>query len=155
MQSRSIDSYVHAIHSSQQFDIAAIDFANPIFAEKYAIESESPFPKHGITNCEACHVAGAYEVPNQSKSMPGILSASADKLIGKTRNISGVPSYVVGPAARACGACHRAALINEDAAKGLGLFNRHLAQFGYMVEAGEKPLDTLDGVFEQIMELFK
>jgi OmcA/MtrC family decaheme c-type cytochrome len=155
MQSRSIDSYVHAIHSSQQFDIAGIDFANPIFAEKYALESESPFPKHGITNCEACHNPGTYDVPSQGKSLPGILSASADKLIGKTRNISGVPSYVTGPASRACGACHRAELINQDASKGLATFNQHIVQFGYMVPAGEKPLDTLSGVWDQIMELFK
>ena len=30
MQSRSIDSYVHAIHSFQAFDIGDIDFADPV-----------------------------------------------------------------------------------------------------------------------------
>jgi hypothetical protein len=155
MQSRSLDSYIHAIHASQQFDIASIDFADPAQAEKYTLDSELPFPKHGITNCEACHVAGTYDVPSQSKSLPGILSASADKLKGMERTIGTVPSVVVGPASRACGSCHRAALINEDNAKGLTLFNMHTAQYGYQVEAGDKPVDTLNGIFDQIMALFK
>jgi len=30
MQSRSIDSYVHAIHSFQAFDVKNVDFSNPI-----------------------------------------------------------------------------------------------------------------------------
>jgi OmcA/MtrC family decaheme c-type cytochrome len=154
LQSRSIDSYIHAIHSSQQFDVGDIDFTDPVQAEKYALEIEMPFPKHGITNCEACHVAGANNVPNQSKSLPGLLSAS-DVLQGKDRTIDDIPSYVTGPATRACGGCHRAELIKEDNANGLALFNRHTAQYGYMIEAGEKPLDTLNSVFDQIMALFK
>ena len=85
MQSRSIDSYVHAIHSFQEFDVGDIDFADPVQAEKYALEIEIPFPKHGITNCEACHVAGTNNVPNQSKSLPGLLSAS-DVLTGQGQN---------------------------------------------------------------------
>jgi hypothetical protein len=53
LQSRSIDSYIHAIHSSRQFDVGDIDFSDPTQAQKYATEIEMPFPKHGITNCEA------------------------------------------------------------------------------------------------------
>jgi hypothetical protein len=154
MQGRTIDSYVHAIHNSQQFDIAGIDFADPAQAEKYAIDSELPFPKHGITNCEACHNPGTYTVPSQAKTLPGIISASAT-LKGKTRTIGAVPSYVTGPASLACGSCHRASLINEDSAQGLTLFNTHIKNYGSMVEAGDKPLDTLDGVWAQIMGLFK
>jgi hypothetical protein len=45
-------------------------------------------------------------------------------------------------------------LINEDSADGLTLFNRHIAEYGYMVEAGDKPLDTLNSVWTQIMGLF-
>ncbi len=152
LQSRSIDSYIHAIHSSQQFDIGDIDFTDPVLAEKYATEIEMPFPKHGITNCESCHVAGTNNVPDQSKSLPGLLSATD---VVKDRAITDVPSFVTGPATRACGGCHRAVLINEDNANGLALFNRHTTQYGYMVEAGEKPLVTLGGVFDQIMALFK
>jgi hypothetical protein len=45
-------------------------------------------------------------------------------------------------------------LINEDSAEGLKLFNNHIANYGYMIEAGDKPLDTLDSVWAQIMGLF-
>lgn len=68
---------------------------------------------------------------------------------------AGLAIYVTGPASLACGSCHRAALINEDSAQGLALFNRHIAQYGYMVEVGEKPLDTLNSVWDQITGLFK
>ncbi|HEY3310172.1 MAG TPA: hypothetical protein VGK00_00910, partial [Anaerolineales bacterium] len=119
-----------------------------------ATEVSMPFPKHGITDCEACHNPGTNNVPNQGKSLPGILSASAT-LKGKTRSIGAVPSYVTGPASMACGGCHRAQQINADSANGLALFNLHTAQYGYMVEAGDKPVDTLNGVIDQIMGLFK
>jgi OmcA/MtrC family decaheme c-type cytochrome len=153
MQGRTIDSYIHAIHNSQQFDVADIDFSDPAQAQKYATDSELPFPKHGITNCEACHNPGTYDVPSQAKTLAGITSASAE-LKGKTRDINNVPSYVTGPASLACGSCHRAGLINEDSAQGLTLFNQHVAEYGYMVEAGDKPLDTLNNVWSQIMGLF-
>jgi hypothetical protein len=153
MQGRTIDSYIHAIHNSQQFDVADIDFSDPAQAQKYATDSELPFPKHGITNCEACHNPGTYDVPSQAKTLAGITSPSAE-LKGKTRDINNVPSYVTGPASLACGSCHRAGLINEDSAQGLTLFNQHVAEYGYMVEAGDKPLDTLNNVWSQIMGLF-
>ena len=155
LQSRSLDSYIHAIHSSQQFDIADVDFTDPAQAEKFMLDSELPFPKHGVTDCESCHNPGTYNVPNQSKSLPGILSASENELKGKTRNIANIPSYVTGPASRACGSCHRAELINEDEANGIATFNAHIAQYGYMVEAGDKPVSTLESVWTQIMGLFK
>ena len=116
MQSRSIDSYVHAIHSFQAFDIGDIDFADPVQAMQYEHHIEFPYPTHGSTNCESCHVEGTYNVPDQSKSLPGLLSAS-ETLTGTDRSIGEVPSYVTGPASRACGGCHRAELINEDAAE--------------------------------------
>ena len=37
-----------------------------------------PYPTHGITDCESCHYEGTYEVPDQTKSLPGLLSASDD-----------------------------------------------------------------------------
>ena len=41
------------------------------------IHVEHPVPHfHGITNCESCHVQGTNEVPDQSKSLPGLLSGS-------------------------------------------------------------------------------
>lgn len=153
MQSRSIDSYIHAIHSFQAFDIANIDFADPVQAMEYQHHTETPYPAHG-PNCESCHVAGTYDVPDQSKSLPGILSASAE-IKGWDRNIGTVPSVVVGPAARACGACHRAELINEDKAGALVSFDQHTKQGGTMVAAGEDPIGTLNTVIDWIMGLFK
>jgi OmcA/MtrC family decaheme c-type cytochrome len=111
MQSRSPDSYVHAIHSFQAFDIGDADFADPVQAMHYGHHIEFPYPTHGVTNCASCHVEGTNDVPDQTKSLPGLLSAS-DAINGWDRAIGEVPSYVTGPASRACGGCHRAALIN-------------------------------------------
>ena len=152
MQSRSIDSYVHAIHSFQAFDIGDIDFTDPVEALHYEHHIGFPYPMHGSTNCESCHVAGAYNAPDQSKSLPGLLSAS-DAVEG--RNIADVPSYVVGPAARACGGCHKVEAINEDLPGELAVLNRHMTEGGYMVEAGEDEQGTLQSVIDQIMALFK
>jgi OmcA/MtrC family decaheme c-type cytochrome len=153
MESRSLDSYIHAIHSSQAFDVADIDFTDPVEKMHYEHHIEFPYPTHGSTNCESCHEKGTYEVPDQAKSMPGVLSASAT-LNGWDRNIGEIPSYVTGPGSRACGACHRAELINEDKYGDLVSFNIHTTQGGYMVEAGEKPADTLNQVIEKLMSYF-
>jgi hypothetical protein len=152
-QSRSIDSYVHAIHSAQQFDVGAIDFSNPVLAEEYNLGIEMPFPRHG-TDCESCHVKGTYEVPDQSKSLPGILSASSEPK-NKTRGIGPVKSVIVGPGTRACGSCHKAELINQDSVGWFAMLNQHLSQGGYTVEVGDKPADTLMGVIKQMMSMFK
>ncbi len=154
MESRSIDSYVHAIHSSQPFDVGNIDFSDPVQALKYNLHIESTYPKHGITDCNSCHVAGTNNVPDQTKSLPGVLSASAE-IKGWDRNIGTVPSYVTGPASRACGGCHRAELINEDNANGLVSFNQHTKSGGYLVEAGEDATSTLSTVIEDIRSYFK
>ncbi|MCB0158010.1 MAG: hypothetical protein KDD83_07750 [Caldilineaceae bacterium] len=153
MQSRSIDSYVHAIHSFQAFDIGDIDFSDPVAAMHYEHHIEFPYPTHGNTNCESCHVEGTFNVPDQDKSLPGILSAS-DEVTTWDRNIGSVPSYVTGPASRACGGCHRAELINEDEFSKLVSFNQHTKNGGYMVEAGEDPLSTWDMVVQAIMGIF-
>ncbi|MEJ2705569.1 MAG: hypothetical protein P8Z79_24270, partial [Sedimentisphaerales bacterium] len=124
MQSRSIDSYVHAIHSFQAFDIGDVNFADPVQALYYDLHIEHVFPNFTIKNCRACHVEGAFEVPDQSRSMPGLLSGS-DSIETWDRNIGHVPGYVTGPASRACGGCHRAHAINEDNANELISFNQH------------------------------
>ena len=154
MQSRSLDSYVHAIHSGQAFDVAGIDFADPVQALHYEHHISFPYPTHGVTNCESCHVAGTYNAPSQSSSLPGLLSASA-KNESWGRNIGDVPAMVSGPAERACGGCHRAGAINEDKAGDLAVLNQHFEQGGYLIEAGEKPVDTLMGVINKVMALFK
>ncbi len=154
MQSRSIDSYVHAIHSFQAFDIGDIDFADPVAALHYEHHIEFPYPMHGTTNCESCHTEGAYNVPDQAKSLPGLLSAS-DPIKGRDRNIGEVPAYVTGPAARACGGCHKAELINEDNASELISFYQHTKLGGYLVEGGEDAGGTLGTVIDKIMAIFK
>ena len=154
MQSRSLDSYIHAVHSNQAFDVAGIDFKDPVQALKYEEHISMPYPTHEIGNCESCHAAGTYNVPDQAESLPGILSASA-KNETWDRKIGTVPSVVTGPAEKACGGCHRADMINEDKAGGLAVLNKHFAQGGYLVPAGEKPVDTWKSVTDQVMSLFK
>ena len=154
MQSRSIDSYAHAIHAGQAFDVSDIDFGDPVQAMNYEHHIGFPFPTHANTNCEACHNAGTYNVPDQGKSLPGLLSASDDNET-IDRAITDVPSYVTGPATRACGGCHRAELIKEDDAGGFAILKQHLKQGGYLVEAGEVPADTLNTMITEIMALFK
>jgi hypothetical protein len=153
MQSRSIDSYAHAIHAGQAFDIGDIDFSDPVQALHYDHHIEFPYPTHGIANCESCHEPDTNNVPDQTMSLPGLLSAS-DTVESKDRKIGEVPEYVTGPASRACGACHRAELINEDAVGELIPFNWHTKQGGYLIEAGDDDVGTLLGVIDEIMALF-
>ncbi|HZZ85221.1 MAG TPA: hypothetical protein VFE30_11840 [Anaeromyxobacteraceae bacterium] len=131
MQSRSIDSYVHAIHSFQAFDIGSINFADPVAALEYNEHIDATYPNFTTLNCESCHNPGTYDVPAANKSLPGIQSASAS-LTGTSRTINGVPSVVTGPGSRACGGCHRAEAINDDNAGKLGLYDDHTGgSFGY------------------------
>ena len=157
MQSRSIDSYVHAIHSFQAFDIGDVNFADPVEAVHYDLHVEHVYPNFTIKNCESCHNEGTFEVPDQSKSLPGLLSGS-DSVEGWDRNIGNVPAYITGPASRACGSCHRAHLINEDEAGELVSLNQHTKQGGYLIEEGADSDETqglLMTVIDYIMALFK
>ena len=156
MQSRSLDSYIHAVHSMQKFDVATIDFKDPAQALKYEEHVSMPYPTHEIGNCESCHAKGTYDVQSQDESLPGILSASAknetwDRKVGTVP----VPSYVTGPATRTCGSCHRADLINEDKAGMLAVLNQHFRNGGYLTPAGDKPVDTWTSITNQVMSLFK
>ncbi|MBW7882517.1 MAG: hypothetical protein H3C34_07760 [Caldilineaceae bacterium] len=87
-------------------------------------------------------------------SLPGLLSAS-DPVTGWDRKIGEVPAYVTGPASRACGGCHRAVLINEDAVAELISFNQHTKQGGYLIEQGEDASKILSEVIDQVMAWFK
>jgi len=150
MQSRAIESYVHAIHSFQAFDPGDIDFTDPVAAMEYKLHTEHVFPNFTIKNCEACHNEDMFNVPDQAKSLPGILSGSDTWTVD--RNIGDVPSYVTGPAARACGGCHRAHAINEDNATELYAFYRHTGSGGYLVENTD---GVLDQVIKTIMSIFE
>jgi OmcA/MtrC family decaheme c-type cytochrome len=151
IQSRSLDSYVHAIHSMQAFDIGDIDFEDEVEALHYDHHTGFPYPTHGEQNCESCHIAGMYEVPDQSKSLPGALSAT-DPV--EDRNIQSYPIYITGPASRACGGCHRAKLITADDPNGLASFMQHTNMGGYLIEGGADYPATLDEAFDQIMAYF-
>lgn len=149
LQSRSIDSYVHAIHSFQAFDPGDINFGDPVESLEYQHHINSEFPRFGILNCESCHKAGMYNVPNQARSMPGVLSGT-DAVAG--RNIGAIPATVTGPAVRACGGCHRAQAINADDPGALAVLTQHFKTFGYVI-------DNEDGLWAsivaKIMGLFK
>jgi OmcA/MtrC family decaheme c-type cytochrome len=149
-QSRSIDSYAHAVHRFQAFDVDEVDFTDPVEAKHYEEHISFLFPDFATVNCMACHNAGKFNVPDQSKSMPGVLSAT-DEIPGVIPATT--PEVVTGPAARACGACHRAQFIKENDAGGFTAFNQHTKDFGYRVE--NDPDDrVLFGVIEKIMSMF-
>ena len=160
MASRSIDSYVHAIHSFQPFDLDDIANADdPVLDKRNAQHILHTFPNFTIRNCEACHLtpmetnsgAVVYNVPDQSKSMPGVLSKSYDIA---DRNIGTLPEYVTGPASRACGGCHRADLINADLAGDLASFNAHTKAFGTLEENDDDDM-VLFGIIDKIMSMFQ
>jgi OmcA/MtrC family decaheme c-type cytochrome len=151
MQSRSIDSYIHAIHSFQDFDIGDIDFDDAVEAVKYELHVEHTIPTFTVKNCEACHNEGVYEVPDQTKSLPGALSGT-DSV--EDRDIGDYPIYITGPASRACGGCHRANLIAEDDANKLASFMQHTATNGYLIEGGDDYAATLGIIIDDIMANF-
>ena len=152
MASRAIDSYVHAIHSFQPFDLDDAAASNdPVEDARTAQHQLHTFPNFTIRNCEACHMDGTYNVPDQSKSMPGVLSKS---WAITDRNIGTVPEYVTGPASRACGGCHRADLINADLAGDLASFNAHTEAFGTLEENDPDDL-VLYGIIDKLMSLFE
>lgn len=184
-QSRSIDSYVHAIHAFQAFDPGDVDFTDPVKAMHYAEHIEHTYPNFSLTNCESCHNPGTYNTPDQSESLPGMLSASEkltkgwyelDAVTGKykgaiaDRKISGVvngvptsliPAYATGPGSRACGGCHRAEYINADDVNGLVSFNQHVDTNGYMVDTSKASTTWTSvnayvyGVIQNIMSYFE
>jgi len=174
MASRSIENYVHAIHSFQDFDPGdTFELFDPVLAKRYDQHIKHVFPNFTIRNCEACHLEGTYNVPDQSESMPGVMSRSdtvatwyemVDVVdnIPRTiavedpagRNIGTVAELVTGPASRSCGGCHRAAFIKADDAGGLVAFNAHTEAGGTLVE-NDADDTILFGIIDKIMSLFE
>jgi len=155
LQSRSIDSYVHAIHSFQAFDPGDIDLTDAVESLEYRHHISHTFPRFTIKNCESCHNTGMYNVPDQAKSMPGVLSGS-DVIDGS--NVDVQPA-VTGPATRACGACHRAQAIGAN--NGLGDAGRlatqraHWQTFGYYIEVAAADSRALwEAVVAKLQSLF-
>ena len=174
MASRSIENYVHTIHSFQDFDTDDIFNGNvsnqvpgwdPVYTARYNQHIQHVFPNFTITNCEACHVPGSFNPPDQSQTMPGVLSASYsmdswytgdDVPFAETasRNIGNIPEYVTGPTSRACGGCHRARLINQDEAGALASWNAHTAVNGTYSENDSED-EVAFGVIFKIMDMFQ
>jgi hypothetical protein len=172
MQSRSIDSYVHAIHRFQPLDENAVFAADdPVFTARNNQFKHLVYPYFTTLACESCHVgplvgeAGNYNVPDQSKSMPGAQSGSweYDDEVDYGRNIGMILPAVQGAASRSCGSCHRAGWIKEDHAGDLASFDAHTGTFGTYV--ANDPLDedgdgleeepVLFGIIDKIMSFFQ
>jgi OmcA/MtrC family decaheme c-type cytochrome len=165
MQSRSIDSYVHAIHSFQPFDLGDVDATDPVDVKRTEAHMKHKFPFFTALACEGCHVddfvAGEvrYNVPDQTESMPGVLAASDDI---PTRSIGAIEEHVTGPASRACGSCHRAVMINRDHAGALVSLDAHTGTFGTYVqndteddEGTPEDDEILFGIIDKIMTWFE
>lgn len=157
LQSRSIDSYVHAIHSFQAFDIGDVDFTDPVEAVKYELHTSHVLPTFSAKSCEACHNEGTYNVPSQTTSLSSLHSGTDEVA---DRNIGTIEAFVTGPASRACGGCHRAMLLNADDAAGLAAFQQHTQMGGYVIDDPDK-IDggtgeaIWDKVVDTIASLFK
>lgn len=155
MQSRSLDSYVHAIHSMQQFDPGDIDWTDEEAVAEYNEEIGFVYPMFTTLACESCHYEGTYNLPDTSKSLPGLLSAS-DTNADWDRAIGSVPMYVTDAATRACGGCHRAQMINADEAGALQAFYDHTATFGTTISTNSTDATSdLNTVIEETMAPFK
>ena len=148
-----------------------------MFSKRYDMHIEHAFPFFTALACEGCHNPGTFNAPDQSKSMPGLLSDSwplatwyeivpgaAPGLTAAIedpngRNIGFVPEYVTGPASRACGACHRAEYINEDKPGDLAAFNAHTDAFGTyaenLVDEDGSEDKVLFGIIDKILTLFE
>ena len=155
-QSRSIDSYVHSLHMFQPMDENdVINADDPVFDARNELHKHHTLPYFTALACEACHVAGTYNAPDQSKSMPGAQSSSWDDIADpNARAIGTIPEYVTGPGSRACGSCHRADMIVRDDAGGLATFNAHTDAFGTLEENDDDDL-VLYGIIDKIMSMFE
>jgi cytochrome c5 len=143
----------------QYRDSDDVDFTDPVEYARYYLHIEEFFPVFTAQSCEACHEGGAYGVPDQSKSMPAVQSASFQWNV--ERNIGSVPPAMTGPASMSCGGCHRGAFINEDAAGDLAAWNAHTGAFGTYVDAedpnspGDPDENIVYGIIDKIMEMFQ
>jgi OmcA/MtrC family decaheme c-type cytochrome len=150
VQSRSIDSYVHAIHAMQVLDgknfpfgsyDPAVDPVSAVSVSRYNDHVEGNYPNFaGPLNCESCHNPGTYDPPDQTKSLPGFISVIAAPT-GRTGlpSAAALPQQITGPGARACGGCHRAFAINEGDGAKLASFVSHTNDFSTYVTAAMDP----------------
>jgi hypothetical protein len=152
MQSRSIDSYAHAIHRMQWFDAGcpsgpnkpasgttpavtncSTDLTDPVVAKRYTEHTNSMWPLFTLNACQGCHAVGKFEKVLDKNSIPALLSAS---VVNKTSTWKRGPqnAMVVGPADKACVSCHRTAAINADDTEALEDLNAHMVGQSYMID---------------------
>lgn len=117
-QGRSIDDYLHFIHT-------------------FPTEEEFVIPTFTTLDCEACHVAGMYNAPDQYQSSGSVITAGTD-------------AVTIGPGSRACGSCHRAQAIREADDNMLASVNAHTEQNGYRIPISKA---TFVEVMNKIAEL--
>jgi OmcA/MtrC family decaheme c-type cytochrome len=127
-QSKSFKDYVHLLHAGQPA----------------AGETEGIAYPGNLRNCAACHDADKYAVPDQTKSLGGVVSGFYDATTGK---LSG-KNNITGPAAIACGGCHKAILFEEGGEDAVTAFNAHTKTMGYRVSTDVLSFqDLIDSVF--------
>lgn len=162
LQSRSIDAYVHAVHSFQLPDPGDVDWDDPVEKARAEHHTNSVFPNFSITNCEACHNEGTYNVPDQLFSMPGVQSSTDPIANVKERSVGYIPDAITGPASRSCGSCHRAHYLKFDlagdetridTAGALINFNAHTEANGTYIEDPEDGTDFNQVVWDVIDKL--
>ena len=118
--SRSIDAYLHYLHAG-----GALDGEREAAMEEWPIFYDK---KVGLLNCESCHKAGTYEVPDQLLSAPSVTSNF--EALGLS-----IDAKIQGPAERACGSCHIAKDMVEgmdDDTIGLGYIYDLVSHFNQM-----------------------
>jgi len=152
MQSRSIDSYVHAVHSFQLPDPGSVDWDDPVEAAWAEMHTHHTFPNFTITNCEGCHKAGMYNVPDQAESMPSWQSAT-DTVPADVRSVGDFPSAITGPASRSCAGCHRAHYLKFDWPGAIVNVNAHTKANGTYIEDPEDDTDFEGVVWDVIDKL--
>jgi hypothetical protein len=166
MQSRSIDSYAHAIHRMQWFDPGcpngpnnpsatppvtgcSTDLTDPVVAARYAEHTRSMWPLFTLNACEGCHAAGKFEKVLDKNSLPALLSAAA---VNKTSTWKRGPmnASVVGPADKACVSCHRTAAINADDTEALEDLNAHMVGQSYIIDNTSANPSTTSWIYRVI-----
>jgi len=95
-QSRALDTYLHALHEGQ-----------PLPDGSGAMEE---YPVGSMANCAKCHIDG-FTIPNQIDDLGAYLSGKTARTDRPNRAVT--DGVTTGPAAAACGSCHKAYMISH------------------------------------------
>jgi OmcA/MtrC family decaheme c-type cytochrome len=111
-QSRALDTYLHALHEGQ-----------PLPDGSGAMEE---YPAGSMGNCAKCHIDG-FTIPNQIDDLGVYLSGKTARDDRPNRAVT--DGVTVGPAAAACGSCHKAYMISHG--YDTTSINSHFKVMGY------------------------